>query len=278
MSDGPDFVGVGVQRGGTSWLYKCLNEHPEIFMPKKEVHFFNRHYDDGIKWYQELFEAGENTAIKGEFTPDYINNKIAIERLHNHYPNTKIVVILREPFERTYSAIGLLRSYGKFKDQSFDEIIRSNRWAVEQSLYSKQLEHLISLFGQEQVKVLFFDDIKKKPLWLVQQVCDFIGVSSDFVPPSLKEQANRGGLDLTLFSGAINLVNLQSSLNRNVLGRHLLKLKKGKIFKFFKAKLYSASETENPKLTYCSEELRAELIGDIKKIESLLNTDLKHWY
>ena len=278
MSKGPDFVGVGVQRGGTSWLYKCLSEHPEIFMPKKEVHFFNRHYYDGIQYYQELFDAGKSTAVKGEITPDYINSPKAIERLHEHYPNAKIIIILREPFERTYSAIGLLRSYGKFKDQSFDEIIQSNRWAVEQSLYSKQLEHLISLFGKDQVKVFFFEDIKRKPLWLVQQVCKFIGVDSEFEPTSLKEQVNRGGLDLTLFSGAINLVNVQSALKRNVIGKQLLKLKKGRAFKYLKTKIYSASETDNPKLTLCPQDLRDELINDIKKTEVLLNTNLKHWY
>jgi hypothetical protein len=39
----PDFLCIGAQKSGTSWLYKVLQEHPQIFMPPiKELHFFDR--------------------------------------------------------------------------------------------------------------------------------------------------------------------------------------------------------------------------------------------
>ena len=38
-----NFVGIGAQKAGTSWLAKALSEHPEVYIhPKKECHFFNR--------------------------------------------------------------------------------------------------------------------------------------------------------------------------------------------------------------------------------------------
>lgn len=41
--DRPDFLCIGAQKSGTSWLYKVLQEHPRIFMPPiKELHFFDR--------------------------------------------------------------------------------------------------------------------------------------------------------------------------------------------------------------------------------------------
>ncbi len=39
----PDFVGIGAQKAGTTWLYHNLRAHPEIWMPpRKEIHYFNR--------------------------------------------------------------------------------------------------------------------------------------------------------------------------------------------------------------------------------------------
>lgn len=41
----PDFLGVGVQRSGTTWLWKNLGRHPEIWLPPmKEIHYFDRYY------------------------------------------------------------------------------------------------------------------------------------------------------------------------------------------------------------------------------------------
>ena len=38
-----DFLGIGVQKGGTTWLYHQLSRHPQIAFPGgKEVHFWDR--------------------------------------------------------------------------------------------------------------------------------------------------------------------------------------------------------------------------------------------
>ena len=42
----PDFIGIGAQKAGTTWLHRNLRVHPEIFMPRKEVHYFDRKIDD----------------------------------------------------------------------------------------------------------------------------------------------------------------------------------------------------------------------------------------
>lgn len=45
MSDksGPDFVCIGAQKAGTTWLYENLEKHPDVWMPPiKEFHYFNR--------------------------------------------------------------------------------------------------------------------------------------------------------------------------------------------------------------------------------------------
>ena len=42
----PDFVGIGAQKAGTTWLYRNLRDHPQIWMPKKEVHYFDQKIND----------------------------------------------------------------------------------------------------------------------------------------------------------------------------------------------------------------------------------------
>ncbi len=38
----PDFIGIGAQKAGTTWLYQNLRAHPDIWMPKeKEIHYFD---------------------------------------------------------------------------------------------------------------------------------------------------------------------------------------------------------------------------------------------
>jgi len=53
----PDFIGLGAQKAGTSWIYACLFEHPQICIPKKEIHFFSRerNWPKGYGWYTDIF-------------------------------------------------------------------------------------------------------------------------------------------------------------------------------------------------------------------------------
>lgn len=274
--NGPDFVGIGVQRGGTSWLYECFNEHPEIYMPGKELHFFDQKYDRGITWYSSLFDVKDKSLIKGEMTPDYLFNKDAIVKLHSHYPNAKLIIILREPFERAYSAIGLMRSHGRYKDLSFSDIIKKEKWIIEQSLYFNQLSHLFSIFPKETIKIYLFEDITDRPLWLLQNAFEFIGVDASFQPVSFQEKYNISGT--AKFVHLINLEKIQYKLRQNSVGRRILKLKKFKLLKSLKNRLASSKSQKDVKATHCSNELRAEIKRDILKTEELLKIDLSHWY
>lgn len=39
----PNFLGIGAQKAGTSWLHECLKKHSEIWLPpEKEIHYFDR--------------------------------------------------------------------------------------------------------------------------------------------------------------------------------------------------------------------------------------------
>jgi len=104
-----DFIGIGAARRGTTWIYECLKEHPQICVSKiKEVRFFSdqRTYRKGMKYYQSFFNHCSGNKIKGEISPAYLwgkNGENVASLIKKHFPGVKIFAVLRDPAERAYS-------------------------------------------------------------------------------------------------------------------------------------------------------------------------------
>lgn len=115
----PSFLIIGVQKGGTTSLYRYLEDHPSIAGAfTKEVHFFDNHtrdykYGKGMSWYRSNFVYDTNRFFKqfshqpniitGEGSPDYIFDVHAPKRIATHLPKAKIIILLRDPVDRAYS-------------------------------------------------------------------------------------------------------------------------------------------------------------------------------
>ena len=58
----PEFLGIGAQKSGTTWLYENLKKHPQLYLPKtKEIHFFDWHFYKSIKWYCQHFKNAKTS-------------------------------------------------------------------------------------------------------------------------------------------------------------------------------------------------------------------------
>lgn len=161
----PNFIGIGVQKGGTSWLHKQLLNHPKVFVPinRKEIHFFDEYYDRGIEWYQKFFSpaSSEHKAI-GELTPNYIYDEDVAKNIKSHYPNMRFIIILRQPVARAYSQYQMTFQSGegqKYKD--FDDFMDRHPHAFNRGLYAKQLNHWFSYFNPDQFLILTSEEIFK---------------------------------------------------------------------------------------------------------------------
>ena len=103
----PNYICIGVQKGGTCSLINYLNIHPEINMTREDKHFFDRKLSDGelsdndIKKYEESFKT--NKPIVGEKTPSYCYLRYAIDRIYDYDKNMKLIILLREPISRAFS-------------------------------------------------------------------------------------------------------------------------------------------------------------------------------
>ena len=99
---------IGAAKSATTSLYDILRQHSNVYLPSfKEPHFFDNpdNYDKGIAWYSKTYfsRALEKNKI-GDFTPTYLFESKAAERIYKDLgPNTRFIIILRDPVERAYS-------------------------------------------------------------------------------------------------------------------------------------------------------------------------------
>lgn len=173
----PDFLGIGAQRCGTTWLDAQLRRHPAIYLPKnrKELHFFDTHYSKGLDWYRGFFQDAGPQARIGEITPRYLYSPLAVDRIARHLPKARLIVILRNPADRAYSQYGLLVSQG-MKAAPFEAVIEAHPDLYYRGLYASQLSRFTSAFPREQLLILIFEELMKEPLAGLAELCRFLEI------------------------------------------------------------------------------------------------------
>lgn len=184
----PDFVIIGAQKSGTTWLYRMLSQHPDVFTSEpKQVHFFDtpRHYERGLPWYASHFTgAGERKA--GEFTANYfwtgddapaVDGRTLPERVGEVLPDARLVVVLREPVDRAISAYyHHIRARRIRPTQSILDV--KDDWGIfSMGTYDEHLERWLAVYPRDQLLVLLYEeDINDGRQRTLDTVCDFLDV------------------------------------------------------------------------------------------------------
>jgi hypothetical protein len=192
---GPDFIGIGAQRAGTSWIYACLYEHPQICMPRKEINFFSRerNWSRGFGWYEAIFADCAAGAIAGEFSTSYLSHADAPARILARYPEVRLIVSLRHPVERAHSSyLNDIVAGAVPTTTSFAEALPSHPEYVDGSRYARHLERYLELFGRERVLVSVFDDARRDPLAAMRRLYGFLGADPAFRPSMLERPVGAG--------------------------------------------------------------------------------------
>lgn len=154
----PSFVGIGAQKAGTTWWYELMITHPGISARDdihKERHFFDRFgaramRAPDIDQYHGWFPRPAGM-LTGEWTPDYLAFPWVPELLHRAAPDTRLLVLLRDPVERFRSGLDHLRAMGARRDGT------AIADAVQRGFYSRSLELWMDHFGPEQLLVLQYE-------------------------------------------------------------------------------------------------------------------------
>lgn len=186
----PTFIGIGAQRAGTTWIYNCLKQHPDIFMSEpKELHFFYVNYYHGIKWYEDHFNSCGNAKAIGEITPDYMYRETAMANMAKHLPNAKLFMVLRNPIERTISAYRLFNK--KFRNMSFHDALLNDPVLIEQSRYINHIKMVYKYYDKSQIKILIYDDLENDPLGFIRELYNYLDVDTTFEPEGINVRYNR---------------------------------------------------------------------------------------
>lgn len=209
----PNFLVIGAQRSGTTWIHRVLRQHPELWLPPvKELHYFDRprgrrrgprgqewllltwfgltlnawafRYYFGKRdewWYARLFEeARAKGLIAGEITPAYaVLGDDVFCRIRQLNPDIKIMFIMRDPVDRAWSAVNLEFRAGHIEKPLTDEKALDYalaRGAVLRSSYMDTIRRLERIFPAAQLHFCFFDDLCERPTSLIAQMLEFLGV------------------------------------------------------------------------------------------------------
>lgn len=192
-----DFIGIGAPKAGTTWLAAALGAHPQICLSTiKETNFFCgdrrgyrgsflRYSGNGIGQYPLFFRKWRPEQIKGEFTVRYMIDSSAPADIHRHFPDVKILAVLREPVSRFLSSYRYSRHTIHLIDRPLEEIIRSDDFFIRLGMYGEQLAHCYQLFPRKNIKVLIYEEMKADPRGALREIYTFLNVDSSFVPYEL---------------------------------------------------------------------------------------------
>jgi hypothetical protein len=205
----PDFVGMGVQKCGTSWWYRQVVAHPEVFRPSlglKELHFFHGRAfrelrERDVERYHRTFPRPPGT-ITGEWTPVYMADVWTPSLLKQAAPDVRVLAILRDPVERYRSAAT------RFK-VAFRRRGDMHRDAYAMGLYHNQLQRLVHIFGRERILVLQLERCRDDPRAELRRTYAFLGIDDTFVPHDVERVVNPAwGAKVELPSHIVELLRL----------------------------------------------------------------------
>lgn len=184
----------GAGKSGTSSLHAFLDVHPEICMSSpKEPHFFSRDscWEGGAASHNLLFKGCKQHAeVFGESSTKYFISDVAMRRIRNSLNMPKVIIVLRDPVERTISHYRWMFALGQEKrhilqaieesgyDCDLNSDILANCMAyVEFSLYSKWVPKWQEVFGVKNVLLLNSSALRLSPQKVVESCYTFLGVS-----------------------------------------------------------------------------------------------------
>lgn len=203
----PDFIICGAMKSGTSTLHYILDQHPRVFIPDRELHFYDidnlfQHpdfnYFDGKRWVSQRLdddperfwrwyaghfaEAGKDQVV-GEDSTTYVSSEIAARRIAMQRKPAKLIILLRQPSERAYSQYWHMVRTGRAV-YSFEKTLRYDPFSVlQRSLYLGQLEAFFRHIPREQAKVVIFEEFLRDKQRVLKEICEHIGIDYDQLPP-----------------------------------------------------------------------------------------------
>jgi len=226
-----DLMIIGAQKAGTTALKNYMGEHPEILSHLQlEYAFFTiddeykTGFEKGFDKYLPDYQKNETRKVVAKGAAMHYNEH-SLKRLAEHNPECKVVFVIREPVDRTYSAYQMEVFSGWLKrdfkeiipilenNQKNDELYQS---FITKSLYSDQLPVVYKYFKKDQVRLVLYEEFKDDPVAVCKDLFTWLGVDGSFVPDiTVKHNVSRKAKSAT-FSTMLHKLRRNDNLVKKI--------------------------------------------------------------
>jgi hypothetical protein len=298
----PDFFIVGAPKCGTTAMDQYLADHPDVFMARKEMHFFGsdlrfgpQFYRRDAKAYLTEFNSAAGRRCAGESSVWYLFSERAAAEIKAFNPDARVIIMLRNPVEMIHSLYHQFRFDGNEQLPTFAEAIaaqedrRAGRRLGRQHYFAqglayhgivrftRQVERYFSTFGRDRVQVIIYDDFAANADAVYRRTLEFLEVA----PMPIKNGA-------AVINGNKHVKNpvLRAVLNDPSVRRALLAVRPWLPQRVFAAlskaearlkKLNSVPAARQPPAPELRLRLDAEFAPEVGRLSALLGRDLTGW-
>jgi len=269
----PNFLIIGAQKAGSSWLGEMLHHHPDVFVCRTgELHFFNARFKRGLEWYEKNFESVAGERAVGEKTPMYLSHPLAAERIKSTLgEDVRMIVSLRHPVDRAHSQYWHDMRHGRIHTETeFVEAFREREQLRMEGMYGQHLTRFYELFPRENMLVFIFEEMIRNRRGALRACFEFLGVDSEFQPSQPDRRVNQAR-DVALLSPQLHKMRTRLKQMPSFLQTPLVQLGR-QVFRVL---------PRERRYDLISEDVRQELLGafsdDIGLLEEALGRDLSIW-
>lgn len=199
----PNLIIAGTVKSGTTSLFTYLTAHPDVCgsRVKETQYFLPLRYGENTlppleSYLDQFIQCDQSFQYVLEASPGYFEGgeKVA-QAVKQMLPDTRIIIVLREPISRLFSHYKFTKSsLGLEKDLQFDEYIKrcealplaerkkrknNTYWGIEGGFYAKYLGAWFDAFSQENIKIIFFDQLIKDSHTVLLELCSWLGLEAD---------------------------------------------------------------------------------------------------
>ncbi|SFR36419.1 Sulfotransferase domain-containing protein [Robiginitalea myxolifaciens] len=295
----PNVFLIGVQKSATTSVYDWMAQHPDICGPvsMKDTPFFidDKLYNKGVKFLEQVYRPeyrDQKVILNGSAHNIYFEH--ALKRMAEFQPDAKLILILRDPVERAFSAYKFAKKRN-LEDMELEAAIADepNRIAhpdlkiqsettyVDHGLYHRQIQRLYQYFKPEQVRILLYEDIREQPETIMHDIYSFIGVDATFTP-DYRKLNQTGSVRYTWIKNMVyNDSKWKQFLLKYIIDPILPYNLKYRLKLFFLRAMTGKAKNDSGQPDVLTHEranwLRSYFIEDIQNLETLIGRDLTAW-
>jgi len=235
----PNLIVLTVPKTGSTSLYENFRDNNKICAAlSKETWFFSDYFDKGYSWYLDQFSHCRNEPIVCDFISTLIYEKNFSLKLYSILPETKIIILLRDPIKRCVShylhEVRLGNESRPFDDailnedeslKTFPEKFSHLAYKGIGSIYLERIKELHQAYSKENIMVVLLEELISEEKKTFNKIYEFIGIDLDLTPFKRKNTARTSknffltkasAAPINLYYSLINFLDKNSLIPQNI--------------------------------------------------------------